>query len=223
MSQQIVKILECSYISHDVKRFIVEKPPGFSFIPGQATDVSINLPDWKDKLRPFTFTSLNKWPYLEFIIKIYDDHNGVTHQLGKTNAGAELILHDVFGTIQYKGPGIFIAGGAGITPFIAIFRALHKMKKLLPGNALIFSNKTADDIILGDELTKMLGPAFINVFTRQGVIGFRERRIDRNYLVETIHDFSRHFYVCGPEVFVKEIVELLLGLGAQADTVIFER
>src|SRR5258705_7477121 len=138
MTENIVKILESSFISHDVKRFIVEKPPGFSFIPGKATDVSINLADWKDKLRPFTFTSINEWPYLEFIIKIYDDHNGVTHQLGKTNAGAELILHDVFGTIQYKGPGIFIAGGAGITPFIAIFRALHILKKLLPGNALIF-------------------------------------------------------------------------------------
>jgi ferredoxin-NADP reductase len=223
MTEHIVKILECSYISHDVKRFMVEKPAGFSFIPGQATDVSINNPDWKDHLSPFTFTSLNKWPYLEFIIKIYDDHSGVTHQLGKTNAGAELILHDVFGTIQYKGPGIFIAGGAGITPFIAIFRALYKMKKLTPGNALIFSNKTADDIILKEELTKMLGPAYINVFTRQGVIGFRERRIDRNYLIETIHDFSRHFYVCGPEVFVKEIVELLIDLGASADTVIFEK
>ena len=100
---------------------------------------------------------------------------------------------------------------------------MHRLKKLLPGNALIFSNKTADDIIIGEELTKMLGPAFINVFTRQGVIGFRERRIDRNFLIDTIHDFSRHFYVCGPEIFVREIVELLLGLGAPADTVIFER
>lgn len=223
MGEHIVKILESSYISHDVKRFIVEKPAGFSFIPGQASDVSINQPDWKDKLRPFTFTSLNEWPYLEFIIKIYDDHDGVTHQLGKTNSGTELILHDVYGTIIYKEPGIFIAGGAGITPFIAIFRALHKIRKLLPGNALIFSNKTAADIILGDELALMLGAAYINVFTREGVIGFRERRIDRDYLIETIHDFSRHFYICGPEVFVKEIVDLLLSLGASADTVIFEK
>ena len=223
MTEHIVKILECSFISHDVKRFVVEKPAGFTFIPGQATDVSINHPEWKDKLRPFTFTSLNEWPNLEFIIKIYDDHAGVTNQLGKTNAGAELILHDVFGTIQYQGPGVFIAGGAGITPFIAIFRALYKKKKLMPGNALIFSNKTADDIILKEELTKMLGPAYINVFTRQGVIGFRDRRIDRNYLIETIHDFSRHFYVCGPEIFVKEIVELLIDLGASADTVVFEK
>ncbi|MBA2248744.1 MAG: flavodoxin reductase [Chitinophagaceae bacterium] len=223
MAEIVVKILECWYISHDVKCFRVEKPKGFKFIPGQATDVSINLPEWKDKLRPFSFTALNEWPFLEFIIKIYDDHNGVTHQLGKTNAGAELILHDTFGSIQYKGPGIFIAGGAGITPFIAIFRELNKQKKLLPGNALIFSNKTAHDIILAEELAKMLGPAFINVFTRQGVIGFRERRIDREYLVETIRDFSQHFYVCGPEIFVKDIVELLLNLGATAETVIIEK
>jgi len=223
MAEQIVKILECSYINHDVKRFVLSKPEGFEFIPGQGTEVSINHPDWKDQLRPFTFTSLNEWDYLEFIIKIYDEHNGVTNQLGKTNAGAELILHDVFGTIQYKGPGTFIAGGAGITPFIAIFRDLYQKKKLMPGNSLIFSNKTAADIILEEELTMMLGTAYTNVFTRQGVIGYNERRIDRNYLVDTIRDFSSHFYICGPESFVKEIVALLLDLGASADTLIFEQ
>jgi hypothetical protein len=29
----------------------------------------------------------------------------------------------------YKGEGIFIAGGAGVTPFIAIFRDLHEQGK----------------------------------------------------------------------------------------------
>ena len=101
-----------------------------------------------------------------------------------------------FGTIQYKGPGIFIAAGAGITPFIAIFRDLYE-KKALGNNTLILSNKTSNDIIDGPELFQMLGARFLNVFTREGVIGFMERRIDRNYLVETIRDFSRNFYVCG--------------------------
>lgn len=64
MPEYKVKILEASYISHDVKRFITEKPEGYHFIPGQGTDISINLPDWKDKLRPFTFTSLNSAPFL---------------------------------------------------------------------------------------------------------------------------------------------------------------
>src|SRR5690606_31229900 len=153
-----------------------------------------------DKLRPFTFTSLNEWPHLEFIVKIYDDRDGVTKEMGKLNAGAEFLLHDVFGTISYKGPGIFIAGGTGITPFIAIFRALY-FSGNLRDIALMYSNQTEEDVILRDELFKMLGPAFLNVFTRQGVIGFMERKIDRKYLIETIRDFNTQFYVCGPEGF----------------------
>jgi ferredoxin-NADP reductase len=55
MSAHIVKVLEARFITHDVKRFKVEKPEGYDFIPGQATVVSINLPEWKDEIRPFTF------------------------------------------------------------------------------------------------------------------------------------------------------------------------
>jgi ferredoxin-NADP reductase len=214
--------LECSYINHDVKRFVVEKPGAYTFIPGQATMISINQPEWRNELRPFTFTSLTDWPYLEFTIKIYEDHHGVTEQLGKTNAGATLLLHDVFGTIQYKGPGVFIAAGAGITPFIAILRDLFN-RQMIAGNKLILSNKTSEDIIYGKELYNMLGTDFINVFTREGVIGFRERRIDRNYLIEMIQDFSGNFYVCGPDDFVTDITGYLLSLGATAGSIVLEQ
>ncbi|MEP7164278.1 MAG: FAD-binding oxidoreductase [Ferruginibacter sp.] len=222
MAAYIVKILESHFINPDVKRFIVEKPGDYHFIPGQATDIAINLPEWNDKLRPFTFISLNESPYLEFAIKIYEEHRAVTRQLGKTNTGAELILHEPFGTIRYRGPGTFIAAGAGVTPFIAIFRDLYN-RKMLDGNSLILSNKTAEDIIYPEELHNLLGPHFINTFTRQGVIGFRERRIDHRFLVETIRDFSGNFYVCGPDLFVKEISGYLLSLGASADTLVFEQ
>src|SRR6185436_5996157 len=152
MQQYIVKILEAGFITHDVKRFVVERPPGYDFIPGQATEVSVNTPQWKKESRPFTFTGLREWNYLEFMIKIYEKHNGVTKQLGMANAdGDELIIRDVFGTINYTKPGIFIAAGTGITPFIAIFRDLYKKKKL-KGNKLIYSNKTVDDVILKKEL-----------------------------------------------------------------------
>lgn len=207
------------YITHNVKRFVLEKPPGFEYTPGQSASISINMKGWENKIRPFTFTSLQHWDYLEFIIKIYEDHKGVTSQLGKLNNGDELLLHDVFGTIQYKGPGIFIAGGTGITPFIAIFRALFESGNLR-NLALLYSNKTTDDIILHDELTKMLGPAYKNVFTQEGVIGFRERRIDRKFLIETIGDFSSRFYVCGPKNFTEEICDALVSLGADPEFLI---
>lgn len=217
-----VKVLESSFINHDVKRFIVEKPEGYHFIPGQGANLALNTSGWSDKFRSFTFISVNSDPYLEFAIKIYDERNSVTKELGKTNAGAELLLDEPFGTILYKGPGIFIAAGTGVTPFLAIFRDLAK-RRMLSGNTLILTNKTADDLIYPEELSKMLRANFINVFTRQGVIGFVERRIDRRYLVETVRDFSGNFYVCGPDRFVREINAHLLSLGASASTLVFEQ
>lgn len=222
MSALSVKILESSYINHDVKRFIIEKPEGYSFIPGQGAEIAIELPGWESQFRPFTFTSLNKYPYLEFLAKVYNERNGVTRQLGKTNAGGSLLIKQPYGSIQYTEPGTFIAAGTGITPFLAIFRDLQD-KKQLTGNTLILSNKSAEDIIYPEELIKLLGYNFINIFTRQGVIGFIDRRIDRRYLVENIRDFSGHFYICGPQAFVNDINAHLLSLGATAATLTFEQ
>lgn len=213
---QTLKIISNQYITHNVKRFVLEKPKNFTYAPGQSAVISINIPGWENQLRPYTFTSLQHWDYLEIIVKIYEEHEGVSAQMGKLNTGAELLLHEVFGTIKYKGPGIFIAGGTGITPFIAIFRALFESGNLRKV-ALLYSNRTKDDIILHDELTKMLGPAYKNVFTKEGVIGFRERRIDRKYLIETIGNFDSRFYVCGPQDFTEEICEALVSLGADPE------
>jgi ferredoxin-NADP reductase len=160
--------------------------------------------------------------HLEFMIKIYKDHAGVTNMLGSLNAGDELILHDVFGAIQYKGPGVFIAGGAGITPFIAIFRELYA-GKLLPGNTLYFSNKTRSDVILEQELELMLKERFIRLYTRESDKGIPSERIDRNFLVKNMQDFKQPFYICGPDEFVSNISGYLTGLGANPDTVVFEK
>ena len=69
MEEHIVKILNIEQVTHDVRRFQFEKPAGYTFIPGQATDVSINSPSLKDEKRPFTFTCLNSADYLEFTIR----------------------------------------------------------------------------------------------------------------------------------------------------------
>jgi ferredoxin-NADP reductase len=222
MKSHIVKVLEANFVTYDVKRFVVEKPKAYKFIPGQATEIAINLPEWKDQLRPFTFTSLKNARKLEFMIKIYRDHDGVTKKLGSINAGDELILHEVFGAIQYSKPGVFIAAGTGITPFLAIFRELYK-NKTLTGNRLIYVNKTKEDIIMGQELFTMFKNNFVNVLTREKTVGFIGKRIDRNFLIANIVDFSQHFYVCGPESFVKDIINNLTELGADADSLVFEK
>ncbi len=221
MEEHIVKISHTEYVTHNVRRFQLEKPDNYKFIPGQATEVAINKPAWKDERRPFTFTSLNSEPYLEFTIKIYTDHQGVTNALKDLKAGDELIIHDVWGAINYKGPGVFLAGGAGVTPFIAIFRQLYSDHKI-EGNRLIFSNKTEKDIILKDEFTKMLGNNFYNTITREKSSEYDHHRIDEAFLKNNIKDFDQEFYVCGPDKFVEDLNSMLKKLGAKPDAVVIE-
>lgn len=216
-----VKILKIEQVTHDVRRFILEKPKGYRFIPGQANDITLDKEGWRDEKRPFSFTSLNEDPYLEFTIKIYPAHQGVTEKLGMLKEGDFLILREPFGAIQYKSPGVFIAGGAGITPFIAIFRQLYKEGKLT-GNTLLFSNKTKEDVILENELKKMLGKNCIFTLTREEIKGYDFGRIDVAYLQRKIKDFRQRFYVCGPPRMVKDIKAFLEQLGVEPDTVVFE-
>ncbi|TCC98687.1 FAD-binding oxidoreductase [Pedobacter hiemivivus] len=221
MKMHVVKILNVEDATHNVKRFVIEKPPGLTYIPGQATDVSINRPGLRDELRPFNFTSLNEWDYLEFNIKIYKDHDGITEKLAQLKTGDELVIHDVFGTIHYKGPGVFIAGGAGITPFIAIFRQLRH-DGLLAGNTLLFANYNETDIILKTELKYMLGENDIDILKAPLDESVKGRIIDRDLLKTYLGKKETYYYVCGPDPFTAAMVGYLEELGVEEGGIVIE-
>ncbi len=216
--ENTVKIKSIKPITHDVKRFRFEKPDGYKFTPGHATEVSINKEGWKEKKRPFSFTSLNEDDYLEFTIKIYPEHDGVTEQIGKLEEGDQFIIRDNWGAIEYKGKGCIIAGGAGITPYIAMLRDL-KEKDKLDGMQLIYTNKTDKDIILKDELDELLGENVKYVITDQKDTEYTKAYIDKDFLKDNLTNLHQKFYVCGPPKMTEEIGKVLKDLGADADAV----
>jgi glycine betaine catabolism B len=218
----IIRILEIKPVTHDVKYFRLEKPNGFQFVPGQATDLSINKRGLESETRPFTFTSLNTDRFLEFTIKRYPEHHGITDKLHQLIPGDELIITDGWGAIAYNGPGYFIAGGAGITPFISILRFLYKEHQT-GDNRLFFSNKTVADLIYADELTKILGKNLVLTLTREQRPGFEYGRVDETFLSKQKLDYSKHFYVCGPDPMVADVVQTLEKMGASTDALVFEK
>jgi ferredoxin-NADP reductase len=222
MEEHIVKILKIEQVTHDVKRFQFEKPEGYTFRPGQATDVSINTPALKDEKRPFTFTSLNSADYLEFTIKIYTDHDGITNKLGNLKPGSELIIRDVWGDIQYNGAGTFIAGGAGITPFISIFRDLKQQNKI-GRNFLIFANKTVKDIILENELKLLLGNSFINILSGEKVNGYAYGYLTEEFLKKIIPANTSNYYLCGPPPMMEAVIKQLMAIGITERSITMEK
>lgn len=217
-----VKITSIQHITHDVLRVRTEKPENLTFIPGQAADVSINRKDWVDQKRPFTLTSLPGDNFVEFTIKTYPSRQGVTNELLQLNKGDELILHDVFGTIAYKGVGLFIAGGAGITPFISIFRDL-KSKNKVDGNKLIFANKTKADIIHEQEFEELLGANFVNILSKENSAGYAHGLINEEFLKENITNYHQQFYVCGPSSMIDTVLKQLNNLGVPEKSVTIEQ
>jgi ferredoxin-NADP reductase len=221
MKQHIVKIKSIIKITYDVLEIVTDKPSAYTFTPGQATDISINKNGCKDTKNPFTFTCLPKDNYLEFTIKTYPSHKGVTNELLHLKINDELILHEVFGAINYKGEGVFIAGGAGVTPFISIFRDLESKNKI-GNNTLIFANKTKNDIILEDEFKKLLGNNFINILSDEKVDGYANGQITKDFIQENSGGTNRLFYLCGPPPMMEAIETQLADLHVDKESIVKE-
>jgi Flavodoxin reductases (ferredoxin-NADPH reductases) family 1 len=221
MTQQVVKIKSIKHVTHDVLQIVTEKPQKLHFTPGQATEISVNKEGWKKEKRPFTFTCLPDSNYLEFNIKTYPSHKGVTNELLSLKKNDEFILHDVFGAIAYRGEGVFIAGGAGVTPFICIFRYLQS-KNETGNNKLIFANKTKGDIILAHEFKKLLGKNFINILSDEKADGYAHGQITEGFLKAHISDSTKNVYICGPPPMMDAVEKQLSNLGIGKNAIIKE-
>lgn len=216
-----VDILHTGFVTHDVKQFIIGRPDEFDFEPGQGVELAIDEDGWREEGRPFTPTSLGSEPVLEFTIKGYYERDGVTRKLHGLHAGDRLLMSDPFGTITFQGPGTFIAGGAGVTPFLAILRELGEGGELADCS-LHFSNHTPADVICEKELRHLLGDRCHLTCTKESAPGYDHRRIDADYLRAEIDDAQQYFYVCGPPDMVDSVQVALKGLGVAPDRIVLE-
>ena len=216
-----VKIESIKHVTHDVLQIRVKKPRGYSFTPGQATEVSVKKSGWLKEKRPFTFTCLPDDSYLEFNIKTYPSHKGVTNELLQLKMNDELILHYVFGAIAYKGEGVFIAGGAGVTPFISIFRFLQS-KNEIGQNKLLFANKTKADIILKPEFEKLLGKNFINILSDENADGYEFGVITEDFIKAHSDGINKFFYLCGPPPMMDSMEKYLSNLHVPVKSIVKE-
>ncbi|MAW88530.1 MAG: flavodoxin reductase [Phyllobacteriaceae bacterium] len=216
---QKVEIRAIEPLTRDVHRFRFERPGGFAYEPGDATELALDRDGWRDETRPFTMTSLPGEDTLEFTIKRYPEHDGVTCRLHELLVGETVCIAEPFETFRYKGPGVFIAGGAGITPFLALLRDL-KTRNALAGNTLVFANKTEEDIICRDELAKMPGLKVVHVLSEESKSGMHHGMVDADLLNEiTGGNLNQEFYLCGPPPMMEAVKGHLEELGVSPDAV----
>lgn len=150
------KLARCEEIAEGTMAFHFDKPAGFSFLPGQAIDVSIAVSSGTD-LHTFSIVSA---PFESELVIATRMREGSAYKralkampIGTTitieGPSGSMTLHD-----QRERPAVFIAGGIGITPFISMLRQATRAQ-LSQQIILLYSNRRPEDAAFLAELQQL--------------------------------------------------------------------
>ncbi len=150
-------------------------------------------------------------------------------KLFNASVGDTLIFKGPYGKLYFseemKNDLILIGGGVGITPIMSIIRLCND-KNLRNKINFIYSVRTPGDIIYRNELERIKNEnrnfdCHVTITRPENGYGQeRTGRIGKKILKENIYDIKRSmFFICGPNEFVKAIIEMLEKLGAKKEQI----
>ena len=150
------RLLGHQEIAEGTMSFDFEKPPGFSFKPGQAVDVILNDADAQSMVHAFSIVSAPFEGNLTIATRMRDsDYKRILKAL---TIGSPIQIEGPFGSLilhkDQERPAVFIAGGIGITPFISILRQATQ-DQLQQRLILLYSNRRPEDAAFLTELQQL--------------------------------------------------------------------
>lgn len=227
-----MKLKERKEIANGTMAFLLEKPAGFEFKAGQAMEVKLENPpetDAEGNSRAFSIASAPHEPYVMFATRMRD--SAMKNSLKKIPLGTELQVDGPWGDLKLHTraarPGVFLAGGIGITPFRSIVLDAAK-NKLAHKLWLFYSNRRPEDAAFLEELgrAEKENPNFKMIATMtemekssrpwHGKTGF----VDQKMLAAAIGDLSAPiYYIAGPGSMLNAMKKMLLEAGVNEDDV----
>lgn len=222
--------------AHNVKTFrfgLQDLPPGQSLAqkPGQFASLQVPTPEGI-QIRSFSISSSPLvQDHLDVTVKRYED-SSAAKALHELKPGDKLHVRGPFGMFTFKDDDrnpVFIAGGNGVTPHMAMIRYI--VGKALPQKPiLIYSNRTRDDVIFKDELERYGREGKIveditltNEPEGSGWTGLRGR-IDTQMIEKLAAPLNeKTFFLCGPPEMVKAMHATLMGLGVPEQQIRMEQ
>jgi predicted ferric reductase len=170
---------------------------------------------------PFSFSTAPHGDYLRLSIKRSGDF---TSQIQRLEPGTRMIIDGPFGIFTKRSAKtnkfLFIAAGIGITPIYSLIESLFPEHVDM---ILLYGNKTQSQATFIDDLNRMKVKIH-HVFSQEDVRGFETGHIDKEKITRLVSDIKdRDVYICGPNDFMKETIEVLHELGVPKSQIHFER
>lgn len=215
--------METTIIDHhpetpSVTSFKLEKPAGFTYLPGQFINVELPVENCDARCNKRNF-SLVSSPTDDFLM--FATRHGVS-RFKQTNEvlkkGDKITFTGPFGRFVFNEdasmPAVFLSGGIGITPVYSMIKYATD-KKLAKPITLIYSNTQANDIPFKAELDQFVQlDQFLTIhhaITDDPAWKGLNRRIDEAMIKELTPDWEKsEFYVCGPPQMVLAMKQLLV-------------
>ena len=232
METQTVKLTRTEEAAEGTTAFHFTRPPSFEFRAGQSIDVTlINPPetDAEGNTRAFTIASPPFVDHLTIATRMRD--SAFKRVLRKAPQGLEVKIEGPGGSFTlHKNaakPGVFLAGGIGITPFLSIVRqaAKDRAPQLL---YLFYSNRRPEDAPFLDLLaglrTENRNFHFIPTMTAMAKSSRQwtgeTAIIDREMLLRHVQEpIGPIYYVAGPPAMVTAMRKMLVSVGVDEDDI----
>jgi ferredoxin-NADP reductase len=220
-----------------VKSFFFRLAQPVSFIPGQHMDVRLTAPDGYEAQRSYSIASAPDGSgCIELAIELLQDGEVSPFFFDTVAVGDEIALRGPIGghfmwCVEDGGPVLLIGGGSGVVPLACMLRHRAARASAVP-IALVYSARTAADLIFGDELRTLRarrdGFHFLPTLTRETnpPPGFRIGRIDADLLGDALGHLPtapKIAFVCGANAFVETAADALIDLGISPTTIRTER
>jgi ferredoxin-NADP reductase len=220
---QIASVARIKRETPTVKSFTFELPMWMPHLPGQHYDVRLTAPDGYQAQRSYSIASS---PLDEGVIELTIDRladGEVSPYFHDVVAdGDEVEMRGPFTSyFVWRGerPVLLVGGGSGVVPLMAMLRHRRRTAPDLPMR-LVYSVRTADDVIYADEL----GEETALTFTRSAPPDWAGHtgHIDAS-LFEGAAAAGGLVFVCGSNGFVEAATQLLMAEGFPPESIRTER
>ena len=222
------RLLGAAEVAAGTMAFRFARPSGFAFQAGQNVLLTLLEPpevDAQGPSRTFTIASAPHEPELLIATRMRD--SAFKRVLKRAAPGTPVEIEGPNGVMTLHEdaarPAVLLAGGIGITPFLAMARdAAHR--HLAHRIVLFYGNRRPEDAAFLDELSAMDNPNFRLVAAMseadKSALPWRGERgfIDRAMLARHLPDLKGPvYYFAGPPAMAMAMQQMLSGAGVADD------
>ena len=232
LSRQLAEVLAVRPETARTWRLVLDPPDWPGHVAGQHLDVRLTAEDGYTAQRSYSIASPPERPQLELVVERLTDGEVSPYLTGVLRVGDLLELRGPVGGYFLwpdgtDSPVQLIAGGSGVVPFLAMLAQHRALANPAPVR-LLYSARTADDVVGRDELSDPPAGVSVDVTLTRGVpAGWTglTGRVDAAVLAARTFPPDRHPHVlvCGPTTFVEVVALAMEALGHQSGRIRTER